>query len=115
MTNYDEQYKAQITDYLSHVDEVYQAFQKQCEDLKDKTEKDIATLNKDDKDYDDKKLQLKLKLRQELEKIADQYEDHMRGKFITNVELLEDIFHKKELLQLDNLDKDLETAFQNVK
>jgi hypothetical protein len=98
-------YTATAQAQLDHSEAVFQAFQKRCLELKTATENSINTLDKNLSDYQNQVNLLKLKLKQDLDVIVEQFEKEIKRSFGKNLEALEQIYKEKEVQRLQEIEQ----------
>lgn len=107
MDEISTKYQQAAQNQLSHIEAVSQAFYQQCELLKSDTEKAIAALDKSQPTVVDQENRLKLKLKQNLQMVLDQYEKELKNKFLIGLTELEEIYRQKELQKMDEIEKQI--------
>jgi len=102
-----DQYNQESQKQLSYIETVGQAFYSQCEKLKNEAEKQIAALNPADTNRQDQENRIKLKLKQDLKLVLDQFEKELLRSFGIGLVELEKIYHQKEINKLGELEKEI--------
>ena len=92
---------------MSHIEQVGEAFQKRCDQLRLETEQKIAALDQKDPDLHNKENHLKLDLKNALDKMIDEFEKELKGSFRQSIVILEGIYHQKELMRLKEIEQEI--------
>jgi hypothetical protein len=107
MDSVSQKYQAASQQEMDYIEKVTQAFSNKCEELKTQTEQKIAALDTKDPDFKNKENQLKLELKRALDKMVDEYEKEVKKSFRLSIVGLEEIYHQKELMRLQEIEKEI--------
>ncbi|MGL5831376.1 MAG: hypothetical protein ACRCZE_04485 [Candidatus Altimarinota bacterium] len=107
MDKITEQYQQEANKQFNYIDLVSQAFQKKCQQLKEQAEAALAKIPAEAKDQQNL---IKLQLRKDLNQVLSEFEKEMRRSFGNNLMALEAIYHQKELIDMEQLTRLLQTV-----
>jgi len=105
----NQQYTQAAQSQMQHIENVSTAFRQKCEELKAATEKQIAALDPKNPDSVNQSNLIKLKFKQDLDVVVEQYEREMKRSFGNSLMALEEIYRQKELLKLQEIEKEVLT------
>ena len=109
MNPIDEKYNQASQAQMTHIENVSTAFRKRCEELKTAVEQKISTLDSTKPETEHQTNLLKLKFKQDLDIVVDQYEHELKTSFGNSLIALEEIYRQKELLKLLEIEKEVLT------
>jgi hypothetical protein len=94
---------------LQHIEYVSQAFRQQCEKLKNETEQRIAAIDKTQPaaTVQDLENRFKLKLKQDLKQVLNEYEKELHRSFGIGLVELEKIYRQKEMERMAQMEKEI--------
>lgn len=107
MDKITEQYQQEAGKQLKYIEVVSQAFQQKCQQLKEQAEAALIKIPAENKDQQN---QIKLQLKKDLNQTLSEFEKEMRRSFGSNIQALEAIYHQKELLDIEQLTRLLQTV-----
>jgi hypothetical protein len=107
MDKITEQYQQEANKQLQYIEAVSQAFQQRCQQLKESAE---AALSKIPAEAIAQQNNIKLQLKKDLNQTLSEFEKEMRRSFGNNLLALEAIYHQKELLDIEQLTRQLQTV-----
>lgn len=94
---------------LQHIELVSQAFKDQCQKLKNEAEQRIAGIDKTlpPAQAQDLENRYKLKLKQDLKQVLNEYEKELNRSFGIGLVELENIYRQKEIERMAELEKEI--------
>ena len=107
MDEISQKYALAAQGQLSHIENVSQAFQQKCQELKDQTEQKINSLDKNSLDFNNQANLLKLNLKENLNTVLTQLEKELKRSFGIGILELEEIYHQKEIHSLQKLEQEI--------
>lgn len=107
MDKITEQYQQEAGKQFKYIDAVSQAFQRRCQQLKEQAEYALGKIPAEAKDQQN---QIKLQLKKDLNQTLSEFEKEMRRSFGSNILALEAIYHQKELVDMEQLTRLLQTV-----
>jgi hypothetical protein len=105
----DEKYNQAAQTQMQYIENVSIAFRQKCDDLRMTVEGQISTLDPKSPDQTNQANLLKLKFKQDLDLVVEQYEKEMKRSFGNSLIALEEIYRQKELLRLSEIEKEVLT------
>jgi predicted metal-dependent hydrolase len=107
MDKITEQYSQAAQKQLQQLELVSQAFRQQCEKLKIETEQRIATIDRTKTQAQDLENRYKLKLKQDLQQVLNEYEKELQRNFGIGLIELENIYRQKEMQRLQEIEQEI--------
>jgi formate dehydrogenase maturation protein FdhE len=108
----EDKYHQEVQKYLDFIKSQSDLFHQKCDQLRIEAEESIRKIDPKDPVLQKKEIDIKVKLKTNLDQMLREYDSSLRGKFINNIEVLEEIYHQKELLRLNALENEMEIIYQ---
>lgn len=108
MAKIEENYQEQAKKYLNYIQIVSEACQKRNDELRQQAETKIQALNGQNKDEE---IKIKVQLKKDLDQVIEDFEKEMRKSFGSNLTILEEIYRQKEIIYLNQIEKNFEKAY----